>query len=45
MFLVYKTSFPSDFSSDTIIITSENGNEYNLQLNDAVDRDLYKYVE
>src|SRR6056297_3591511 len=24
MFLVYKTSFPSDFSSDTIIITSEN---------------------
>jgi hypothetical protein len=45
LFLVYKTSFPSDFSSDTIIITSENGNEYNLQLNDAVDRDLYKYVE
>jgi hypothetical protein len=45
MFLVYKTFFPSDFSSDTIIITSENGNEYNLQLNDAVDRDLYKYVE
>jgi ABC-type antimicrobial peptide transport system permease subunit len=45
MFLVYKTFFPSDFSSDTIIITSENGNEYKLQLNDAVDRDLYKYVE
>ena len=45
MFLVYKTSFPSDFSSDTIIITSEKGNEYNLQLNDAVDRDLYKFVE
>lgn len=45
MFLVYKTSFPSDFSSDTINIVSENGNEYNLQLNDGADRDLYKFIE
>jgi hypothetical protein len=43
--LKYKTMFPTDFSQDTLLIRAAGGNEYLLQLNDAVDRDPYLFEE
>ena len=43
--LKYKTMFPTDFSQDTLLIRAAGGNEYKMQLNDAVDREPYLFEE
>lgn len=43
--LKYKTMFPTDFSQDTLLIRSAGGTDYEMQLNDAVDRELYLFEE
>ena len=43
--LKYNTMFPTDFSQDTLLIRSAGGTEYMMQLNEAIDRELYLFEE